>query len=150
MKITKKLRDVTEKEYSKWKISNCNSDAVCAKCPFFNVNCDDGSRGCWVFNKDMYSDKFLDQTIEVEVPDILTKEEKEYLSAVIKPFRNQVTHIAKVYWTTPKRKFIEIECRENIIEDRMIVSLYFPYLPNDEMYKGMEDNRPYTLEELGL
>lgn len=150
MKITKKLRDVTPEEYNEYSNRNCNR-TKCKDCIFYQSNCSVEDRGGgWIFNKDLYSDKFLDQTIEVEVPDILNKEEKEYLSAVIKPFRNQVTHIAKVHWTTPKRKCIEIEYRENIIEDRMLVSLYFPYLPNDEMYKGMEDNRPYTLEELGL
>lgn len=149
MKITKKLRDVTPEELKEWYRINC--DNHCDGCIFDNVYCCIiNSNHQWVHHKDLYSDKFLNQTIEVEVPDILNKEEKEYLSAVIKPFRNQVTHIAKVHWTTPKRKCIEIEYRENIIEDRMLVSLYFPYLPNDEMYKGMEDNRTYTLEELGL
>lgn len=66
---------------------------------------------------------------------------------MIKPFRDKVTHIKKQAWIiTPKRKYIEIEYREN----EVIHSLCFPDLPNDEMYKGMEGNRPYKLEELGL
>lgn len=28
--------------------------------------------------------------------------------------------------------------------------MYFPYLDDDEMYKGMEVNKDYSLEELGL
>ena len=94
----------------------------------------------------MYSDKFLDQTIEVEVPDILDKKEKEYLSAVIKPFRDKIVSIKKLAFYEKKRKFIRIEYIDN--SDKS--SLCFPDLPNDEMYKGMEDNRPYKLEELGL
>ena len=144
MKITKKLRDVTREEYVEW-CRKCKL-ADCRVCIFGKVNCNIGSIRSWVENKDLYSDKFLDQTIEVEVPEILTKEEKEYLSAVIKPFRDKVTHTKKKAWTTSKRKYIEIEYREN----EVIHSLYFPDLPNDEMYKGMEDNRPYKLEELGL
>ena len=146
MKVTKKLRDVTPEEYSNWKRIDCCSGAVCAKCPFFKVSCGDDSRDCWVFNKDVYSDKFLDQTIEVEVPDILDKEEKEYLSAVIKPFRDKIVSIKKLAFYEKKRKYIRIEYIDN--SDKS--SLCFPDLPNDEMYKGMEDNRPYKLEELGL
>ena len=146
MKITKKLRDVTPKEYSKWKRSDCCSEAVCYKCPFYNVSCCEDSVDSWVINKDMYSDKFLDQTIEVEVPDILTKEEKEYLSVVIKPFRDKIVSIKKLVFYEKKRKYIRIEYIDSI--DKF--SLCFPDLPNDEMYKGMEDNRPYKLKELGL
>ena len=149
MKVTKKLRDVTPEEYSNWKRIDCCSGAVCNKCPFYNVSCGEDSVDCWVINKDMYSDKFLDQTIEIEIPDILNKEEKEYLSYVIRPFRDKVTNIKKVVLITSKRKYIRIEYREDKI-DEIIISLCFPYLPNDEMYKGMEDNRPYKLEELGL
>lgn len=147
MKVTKKLRDVTPEEYSNWKRIDCCSGAVCYKCPFYNVSCCEDAVDSWVINKDMYSDKFLDQTIEIEIPDILNKKEKEYLSYVIKPFRDKVTHIKKIVYTN--RKFITIEYREDKI-DAIILSLCFPDLPNDEMYKGMEDNRPYTLEELGL
>lgn len=147
MKITKKLRDVTPEETQKWYRKNC--DNHCRGCIFDDVYCcviTDNHQ--WVNNKDLYSDKFLDQTIEIEVSDILTKEEKEYLSAVIKPFRDKVTHIKKKVYPTPKRKYIEIEYTDtNEINN---VSLCFPDLPNDEMYKGMEDNRPYKLEEVGL
>lgn len=152
MKITKKLRDVTREEYKKWKEANgcCHNLTINCKgdkCIFNRISCtSDNGKYCWFFNKDLYSDKFLDQTIEIEAPEILSKEEKEYLSAVIKPFRDRVTHIKKKAWTTPKRKYIEIEYREN----EVIHALCFPDLPNDEMYKGMEDNRPYKLEELGL
>lgn len=146
MKVTKKLRDVTREKYKKWEEKNC-AGMDCCRCIFECVHCDSSQHQCWVNNKGLYSDKFLDQTIEVEVPDILTKEEKEYLSAVIKPFRDKVTYIKKKAWIiTPKRKYIEIKYREN----EVIHSLYFLDLPNDEMYKGMEDNRPYKLEELGL
>ena len=146
MKITKKLRDVTYEEYSNWYKCRTCIVRMCSNCPFKDVECAPHSHRCWVSHKDLFIDKFLDQTIEVEVGDILTKEGKEYLSAVIKPFRDKVTHTKKKAWTTPKRKYIEIEYREN----EVIHALCFPDLPNDEMYKGMEDNRPYKLEELGL
>lgn len=63
----KKLRDLTVEEYHKWecnvciKISHCNND-----CIFKNVPCDSCNERCWIHHKDLYSDKFLDQEIEVE------------------------------------------------------------------------------------
>ena len=60
----KKLRDLTEKELDKWVNKNCNN-TPCDKCIFRNVYCM-SDNGCWIHNKDLYSDKFLDQEIEVE------------------------------------------------------------------------------------
>lgn len=87
--------------------------------------------------------KWLEKDDEKECkPKILTDEEKAYLSAVIKPFRKDVAHITKMDITYSKREFICIRInRECII---------FPKFARGTMYKGMEANREYTLEELGL
>lgn len=60
----KKLRDITLEEYKKWLNKNCKNTS-CDSCNFNNVACNMGIRS-WVNNKDIYSDKFLDQEIEVE------------------------------------------------------------------------------------
>lgn len=60
----KKLKDLTEEEYRKWKNKNC--DGECNKCLFNLVQCYVADNG-WVNHKDLYSDKFLDQ--EVEIPE---------------------------------------------------------------------------------
>ena len=60
----KKLRDLTEEEYKKWLNKNCNN-TPCDSCNFNNVACNMGIRS-WIHHKDLYSDKFLDQEIEVE------------------------------------------------------------------------------------
>ena len=61
---TKKLRDLTPEEWNKWKQKNCNN---CDKCIFRYVSCYNSYENCsWINNKDLYSDKFLDQEIEVE------------------------------------------------------------------------------------
>lgn len=77
------------------------------------------------------------------VDPILDDVEKRYLSALIRPFRNEI-------------KFIEKDrCFGNRLE-----RLYF-YMKDDEifyfklfkmgtMYKGMKPKKTYTLEELGL
>lgn len=60
----KKLRDLTPEEFVKWKKSHCITD--CIGCVFNNVHCRTDSRRNWVNHKDLFSDKFLDQEIEVE------------------------------------------------------------------------------------
>ena len=60
----KKLRDLTLEEWDKWQHKNCGN---CNKCAFNKVNCNISyEKRSWVNNKDIYSDKFLDQEIEVE------------------------------------------------------------------------------------
>ena len=60
----KKLRDLTEEEYKKWYENNCGK-GKCGKCPFVTANCHANSEYCWISHKDLYSDKFLDQEVEV-------------------------------------------------------------------------------------
>lgn len=73
--------------------------------------------------------------------EVLDAKEKEYLSAVIKPFKNRIDYIKKFDLTG--REFICI-CLKND-ED-----IDFPYFKKGTMYKGMKLYRRYTLKELGL
>ena len=74
---------------------------------------------------------------------ILDDVEREYLSAVIKPFRKKISYIIKSKDLSEGKKYIKIElCNGD--------TMYFPYLANDAMYKGMKLDRNYTIEELGL
>lgn len=76
-------------------------------------------------------------------PKILTDEEKAYLSAVIKPWKNKIKFIEKFEDTYDKERiliWIIGDCR----------NIYLPQFEKGKMYKGMEANREYTLEELGL
>ena len=61
----KKLRDLTVEEYKHWQKTNCDN-IDCNKCIFFNISCHKYNVNCWVNHKDLYSDKFLNQEIEVE------------------------------------------------------------------------------------
>ena len=74
---------------------------------------------------------------------IIDDVEREYLSAVIKPFRKKISYIRKSKDPCKGKKYIKIELCDGD-------TMYFPYLSNDAMYKGMELDRNYTLEELGL
>lgn len=76
---------------------------------------------------------------------ILDAKEREYLSAVITPFRNEVRNIEKIRCAKDLEQ-ICIGIYENIY-DRAI---FLPSFDKGIMYKGMELNKEYTLEELGL
>ena len=76
---------------------------------------------------------------------ILDEAEKEYLSAFIKPFSDMVTSIIKL--DSGKYEYIAIKYRG--IEE-YIGTVRFPSFKKDTMYKGMEANKLYSLEELEL
>lgn len=63
-----KLRDLTEEQFNKWFSKNCyNPNVNCKRCPFCKVYCDKSISidDWWIRNKDLYSDKFLDQEVEI-------------------------------------------------------------------------------------
>ena len=145
MIIKKKIRDITKEEFEIWKNYNCKTyDLHCTGCPFRASECGFvGLRFPWYENKEMFSDKFLDQEINITVPDILDDVEKRYLSAVIRPFRKRVDSIMKI--SDPlgyEKEYIFIKLDED--------SFSLPYFKTGTMYQGMELERAYTLEELGL
>lgn len=75
---------------------------------------------------------------------ILTDAEKDYLSAVIKPFRKKVMYISKLKSFNKRMEYLSIYFFD---EDDI---MYFPYFEKNTMYKGMKDLKEYTPEELGL
>lgn len=88
--------------------------------------------------------KWLDQ--EHKEP-ILGDEERAYLSAVIKPFRDRVKHICKV-------NFLGVSSSEYqylfITLSDISYNIDLPIFKRDTMYKGMKPAKDYTPEELGL
>ena len=77
---------------------------------------------------------------------ILTEKEREYLSAVTKPFRDRIVWIKKVSSPTLNHEYIKICYQDN----NYTIVLDFPDFKVGTMYKGMELGKEYTLEELGL
>ena len=75
-------------------------------------------------------------------PNILEEKEKEYLAAVIKPFREKVKYIQKCF-DLGNEAYIYIYVKK-------CGSMIFPTFRRGTMYKGMKVNKRYTLEDLGL
>ena len=76
---------------------------------------------------------------------ILDEKEKEYLSAVIKPFRDQIIYIVKL--NDIDNQCIEIKLRGI---DGYVKYIFFPPFKKSSMYKGMELKKEYTLKDLEL
>lgn len=76
----------------------------------------------------------------VKLPLALTKEEKDYLSEVVKPFRDKIEYIKRL--TSDSWDSIQM------ITDKGVTAVLF--FETDTRYKNMEPDREYTLAELGL
>lgn len=146
MKREIKLRDMTKEQWDSYKRNVCMW--LCIDCPIKAGKCFVSTNEySWFNNKDMYSNKFLDQKVEIEIPDILDEAEKRYLRAVIRPFRNKIIYIKKVKCAN-NNYFISIKISSEISSSRD-EKILFPWFQN-EMYVGMKDDKEYTLEELDL
>lgn len=76
-------------------------------------------------------------------PSILDDVEKEYLRAVIKPFRDKVTYVALLGYDE-RKIYIRIKTQNDP------AGICFPNFKKGTMYKGMKLGKKYTLEELDL
>lgn len=86
---------------------------------------------------------------------IIDDVEKEYLGNIVKPFRDRIIYIAKaetVKTYNPNAKVYE--CIYIMYKDTSKKQnpfyMGFPCFKKGTMYKSMELNKKYTLEELGL
>lgn len=147
--MIKKLKDITIEEYIDWKEKNCSRHDKCDTCPFTSANCYSNDKNSWVNNKNLFSNEFLNQEIEL---DILTKKEKEYLESVIKPFKDIVKNISK------QEMHDDYEYISICVSTSADIGYYYgnrkhillPYFKRGTMYKNMKSVIEYSLEELGL
>lgn len=125
----------------------------------FNVHCDKQvckftEHGLLSYSKENQNwmrtygllEKLLTGWTEIIKKPILDEVEKRYLSNVIKPFRDRVEAITK--YDNGKSEYIVIRC-SNLLNG-ITEYMYFPVFEKGAMYKGMEIDKRYTLEELGL
>ena len=94
---------------------------------------------------DSWLTEILSGKIKIIKKPILDDDEREYLSNVIKPFRDKVISIYKL--DTENYECIVIKYR-NISGYTM--TMCFPDFKKGTMYKGMEAEKGYSLNDLGL
>ena len=83
----------------------------------------------------------------VKIPkSLLTEKEKEYLSAIIKPFKDKVIYIVKQQGFKYSKK-ISVEFIIIYVDDEKII---LPSYDKGTMYKDIKLMEKYTVEDLGL
>lgn len=119
-------------------LNAAQSDITCSVIDLFHNgvcphNCKDCKKAAMKWLLEEYKEPVLDDV------------ERKYLSDVIRPFRNKVKKIAKISRIgQPEEQYIRIVLGE-------LDFMNFPnFNTNTGMYKGMEADRLYSLEELDL
>ena len=96
----------------------------------------------WKSSHSIYYEILAGKREVIKLPkQVLTEKEKEYLSGVIKPFRNEVKYVVKD--CDEFGQYISISMQ---IGPSITVSIHDPEID----YIGMEARKEYELEELGL
>lgn len=98
---------------------------------------------CDIFGKIIKIEEPEYKTVYEAKLEILDEAEKRYLRNFIAPFKDSIETIRRLYSPTKEKDYIQIRYKD----DR---PTNFPYFESNTMYKGMELNKHYTLEELGL
>ena len=108
-----------------------------------------------ILELDNFKSRILGKIIKIEEPEyttvyeakgeILDDVEKRYLKGVIKPFRDKIKSIEKFIFSTGRAK-ITITVKN----DDSYWNIGLPPFKKGTMYKNMEEDKEYTLEELGL
>jgi len=81
-------------------------------------------------------------------PQVLNDAEREYLKTVLKPFHENVAYVEKVHYysmngdTSSSLAFLFIKLHDGKLE--------FPNFDSRKMYLGMESNKKYKMDELGI
>lgn len=88
-----------------------------------------------------YTSDVMEWMAQEYKPEPLDKVEKKYLSEVIRPFRKKVTAIRKIE-ARAGEEYISIFLKDD--------GMCLPCFKKDTMYKGLELEKRYTPEELGL
>ena len=128
----------------KYKDIVLNNTNICDTDTLLRGICTEESRAfCEGFKCTGCRERFLKWLLEEAKEPVLDDVEKEYLSAVIKPFRKKISSIRKIKDPRKGKNYIKIEFCDGDL-------MHFPNLSNDAMYKGMEVNKEYSLEELDL
>lgn len=98
---------------------------------------------CEGFNCTGCKERFLKWLLEECKEPVLDDVEKEYLSTVIRPFRNRVIGVRKWFNDIDYQILISLDDGKNLCQ--------LPRFPlSSEMYKGMDSKKWYNLMELGL
>lgn len=96
-----------------------------------------------LFSAIQWEDEEPTRISDIYNPQVLDNAEREYLKMVLKPFHDRVKYVEKVHdYPTDSMEYLFIQLHDGKLE--------FPDFDSGEMYCGMELNKRYTLDELGI
>lgn len=103
--------------------------------------------GCGMFESIKWADDEPTRISDIYNPQILDEAEREYLKTILKPFHEKVDYVVKLW-----EHFDDGECYS---KEYLFIKLYdgsfaFPSFDPGKMYAGMEQDREYKLDELGI
>ena len=136
-KIDIKVGDIV-KAYETWYMVQNINDSLLNVIDIYEDEC------CCIDKENVTEIKIPCQykTIYKREEPILDDKEKEYLSAVIKPY--------KVIGIKKRQDDNDEQICIDTIENRYEYIIMLPYFKKGTRYKGMKLNKEYTLEDLGL
>ena len=139
--MKKRIKDLTEEELKQICSKNGPRIENCKNCPLYQQEmC---TRRVLIA---VAGTNFFDREVYIPQPHILDKQEHDYLRAVCKPYN--VKYIYKTE-TGSGKQFIHIVVKSSICCG-LTASWSMPFFKSNTMYKGMETNRNYTIQELEL
>jgi len=101
-----------------------------------------------LFSAIKWEDEEPTRISDIYNPPILSDAEREYLKMVLKPFHENVAYVEKVHYypmngdTSSSLAFLFIKLHDGKLE--------FPNFDSRKMYLGMESNKKYKMDELGI
>ena len=101
-----------------------------------------------LFSAIQWEDEEPTRISDIYNPPVLNDAEREYLEMVLKPFHENVAYVEKVHYysmngdTSFSLAFLFIKLHDGKLE--------FPNFDSRKMYLGMEFNKKYKLDELGI
>jgi len=102
----------------------------------------------YLHGKPILNDEFLNTEIDIPQPRILDKEEHDYLRAAIKPYK--VEYIKKTEAGNGSQFIQIVVVNSSVYRGLQAEDWSMLYFKPNSMYKGMEVDRHYTIEELEL
>lgn len=139
-----RLKTNTEKEIGYFKIDNTNGNPIIKYSSDTKIIKKGGEK---IYN--ILQLRHWDYE-EYQEP-MLDKEEYKYLSNIIKPFKERVIAIYKIKSTGKNKGYNYISIKVKSLSDPQLEEYTdLPLFEAGTMYKGIEENKPYTIEELGL
>ena len=136
--MKKKIRDLTEEEME--------NQGFMLMLHQMGKGDENGITPCKVIHFGKSVNDFLNTEVDIPQPRILDKEEHDYLRAVCKPYKVKCIHKLEKGIGS---QFIEIWIKSSIYYSAT-ESWSMPYFTKDTMYKGMELDKEYSIQDLEL